>query len=62
MVNEVVARPVGLVLGRLSVGAVPVGWRKRWRPSWFRWSATQSATDQILRLDPVLAVMLRGPR
>ncbi|WP_157187284.1 hypothetical protein [Nocardia vinacea] len=62
MVNEVVARPVGLVLGRLSVGVVPAGRRKRWRPSWFRWSATQSATDQILRLDPVLAVMLRGPR
>ncbi|MEV5838625.1 hypothetical protein [Nocardia sp. NPDC052112] len=62
MVNEVVARPVGLVLGRLSVGAVVAGRRKRWRPSRFRWSATRSATDQILRLDPVLAVMLRSPR
>ncbi|MGF6885514.1 hypothetical protein ABIA39_003944 [Nocardia sp. GAS34] len=62
MVNEVVARPVGLVLGRLSVGAV-VARRRKWRwPSWFRWSATQSATDEIMRLDPVLAVMLRGPR
>jgi hypothetical protein len=62
MVNEVVARPAGLVLGRLSVDAVVAGRRKRRRPSWFRWSATLSAPDQLLRLDPVLAVMMRGPR
>lgn len=58
MVNDVLARPVGLMLGWPSV----TGWRKRWRPSWFRWTATQSAADQILSMDPVLAVMLRGPR
>jgi hypothetical protein len=61
MVNEVVARPVGLALGRPSVGAVPGRWKWQW-PSWLRWSAAQSATDQLLRLDPVLAAMLRGPR
>ncbi|MFI7666774.1 hypothetical protein [Nocardia sp. NPDC049526] len=62
MVDEVVARPGWLVLGRMSVGAVVAGRRKRWWPNALGWTATSAATDQLLRLDPVLAVMVRGPR
>ena len=62
MVDEVVARPVWPALGRLSVGAVAAGRWKRWWPNGLRWTATSAATDQLLRVDPVLAVMVRGPR
>ncbi|WP_433525397.1 hypothetical protein ACQPZ2_10710 [Nocardia pseudovaccinii] len=62
MMDEVVARPVWPVLGRLGVGAVVAGRRKRWWPNGLRWTATSAAADQLLRVDPVLAVMVRGPR
>ncbi|WP_433732699.1 hypothetical protein ACQP0C_10265 [Nocardia sp. CA-129566] len=66
MLNEVAVRPVGgfaLAIGRLADSAAG---RTRWWLMWLRWMVTFSlpstADQQLERLDPVLAVMVRGPR
>ncbi|WP_433201146.1 hypothetical protein ACQP1G_09795 [Nocardia sp. CA-107356] len=67
MLKDVAVRPdrgIALVIGRVA-DRVVVGQRKRLWPMWLRWPVTRSlpsARDQLFELDPVLAVMVRGPR
>ncbi|MFX0575272.1 hypothetical protein [Nocardia nepalensis] len=69
MLNDVAVRPGGgfaPAIGRLADSVMAAGRRKRLWPMWLRWVATSSlrstADQELVRLDPVLAVMLRGPR
>lgn len=68
MLKEVVVPPGGgfaLAIGRLA-DSVMVAGRKRLWPKRLRWVVTFSlpsvADQELVRLDPVLAVMMRGPR
>ncbi|MEU0506542.1 hypothetical protein [Nocardia sp. NPDC005998] len=68
MLKDVAVRPGGgfaVAVGRLADSAMVVG-RKRLWPMRLRWAVTFSlpsaADQQLVRLDPLLAVMVRGPR
>ena len=64
MLKDAAVRPsgIGLVFGRVADRVVAAGQRKRWRPTWSRWTPLPSTADRVAELDPVLAVMWRGPR
>jgi len=66
MLKDVAVRPDGgiaLAIGRVADRVMRQ--RKPLWPMWLRWPVTRSlpsTRDQLFELDPVLAVMVRGPR
>lgn len=64
MLKDAAVRPggIGLVFGRVADRVVAAGQRKRSWPSWSRWILLPSTADRVAEMDPVLAVMWRGPR
>lgn len=64
MLKDAVMRPSGIgpVFGRVADRVVAAGQRKRSWYMWSRWISLPSTADRVAELDPVLAVMWRGPR